>query len=149
MREFFLLVKSFNLKGLFINPTENSFLQFFRYAFVGGIATVADWGVLYLFTEIGLYYLFSGIIAFFAGLLVNFLLSKFFVFNGSETKVGAVLEFVGYAMIGAIGLGLTVFIMYLLTECIGFYYMLSKVIATVIVLFWNYIARKKLLYSNK
>jgi hypothetical protein len=42
MGEFFLLLKSFNLKGLFIAPTENSFLQFFRYAFVAGIATIAD-----------------------------------------------------------------------------------------------------------
>lgn len=148
MKEFFGLLRKFDLKGLFITPTNNSFLQFFRYIFVGGLATVVDWGVLYVLTELGVYYIISSIISFFAGLIANYLLSKLLVFKASEVKVGAVMEFVGYAIIGAVGLGFTVLIMYLLTDCLHLYYMLSKVIATVIVLLWNYIARKKILYRN-
>ena len=148
MKEFFHYLKAFDLKALFITPTTNGFLQFFRYAFVGGIATVVDWAILFLATELGgLHYIFSAVLSFFGGLATNFALSKLLVFSASEAKTGLLLEFVGYALIGAVGLGLTVLIMYLFTEILGWYYMLSKALATILVLFWNYIARKKLVYD--
>ncbi len=149
MKEILQLIKKFDLKALLILPTENELLQFLRYVFVGGIATVIDWGVLYALTEIGLYYILSAIVAFLAGLTVNFAMSKVLVFKANEAKVGAVLEFVGYAVVGVIGLGLTVVIMYLLTDCLHWHYMLSKIVSTVLVLFWNYVGRKKLLYKSK
>lgn len=149
MNEFFQLLKQFDLKGIFVTPTKNSFLQFFRYLFVGGIATVVDWGVLFALTEIfHLYYLISAIFAFVAGLVTNFLLSKLLVFQGSETRTNALMEFLGYALIGVVGLGMTELIMFVFTDCMMLYYMLSKAIATMIVLAWNYLARKFLLYKN-
>lgn len=148
MAEFFKLLKSFDLKGIFIVPTQNAFLQFFRYVFVGGIATVVDWGVLFSLTEyIQVHYLVSTGIAFVFGLITNFLLSKQLVFKANEAKVNAVVEFVSYAVIGVVGLGITELIMILLTSCWHVHYMISKVIATIIVLFWNYTARKITLYK--
>ncbi len=147
MKEFMGYLKRMDLRAMFITPTENGFIQFFRYAFVGGIATVVDWAVLYILTTMGMYYLISTVFAFFAGLAVNFLLSKLLVFSASEAKVGKVGEFVAYAIIGALGLLITMGIMYVLTDKVGMYFMLSKVIATVIVLAWNYIMRKRLLYK--
>ncbi len=148
MEEFFELLKHFDFRGLFIKPTENGFLQFFRYAFVGGIATIIDWGVLFLLTQLGIYYLISAVFSFFAGLIVNFILSKLFVFSASKARIGKTGEFISYGLIGAIGLLLTMGIMYVLTDLLNIHYMLSKIIATAIVLAWNYIARKKTLYQN-
>ena len=72
MKEFFELLKKFDLKGIFVNPTKNGFLQFFRYLFVGGIATIVDWGILFLLTDLAhIYHLVSAIIAFVAGLITN------------------------------------------------------------------------------
>ena len=34
-----------NLKKLFVEETDSTFIQFFRYCFVGGFATVVDWGL--------------------------------------------------------------------------------------------------------
>lgn len=39
-------------------------------------------------------------------------------------------------------------LMYLLTDLCHLYFMLSKIIATFIVLVWNYLARKILLYRR-
>ena len=50
-------------------------------------------------------------------------------------------------LIGIIGLGITELILFLLTDCGQLYYMLSKVIATAIVLVWNYVARKVIVYK--
>ena len=149
MKVFFDLLKKFDLKGLFVDPTTNGFLQFFRYVFVGGIATVVDWGILLVLTDLcNLYHLVSAIISFVAGLVTNYLLSKLLVFNASEARVNKALEFLGYALIGVVGLGITELIMYLFTDRMTLHYMLSKMIATVIVLIWNYLARKLFLYKK-
>jgi putative flippase GtrA len=149
MKEFFALLKDFDLKGIFLTPTKNGFLQFFRYLFVGGIATVVDWGVLMGLTELlQLHHLVSAIFAFVAGLGTNFLLSKLLVFRASEAKTNSLLEFLGYALIGVIGLVMTELIMFLFTDGLSLHYMLSKAIATAVVLVWNYLARKLLLYKN-
>lgn len=148
MTEFFELLKAGDIKGIIATPTQNGFLQFFRYLFVGGIATVADWGVLFLLTEFAhIYFLISTLIAFFAGLATNFVLSKQLVFKANEAKVSPLMEFLSYAIIGVVGLGITELIMILFTSCWNFHYMLSKCIATIVVLFWNYAARKYILYK--
>ncbi|MEE0059990.1 MAG: GtrA family protein [Acutalibacteraceae bacterium] len=149
MKEFFTLLIKFDLKGIFITPTKNGFLQFFRYVFVGGIATVVDLGVLFVLTDFAnIYHLISAIIAFVAGLITNFFLSKLLVFKSNEARVNAFMEFVTYAIIGVIGLGITELIMFILTDCNNLHYMLSKIIATMIVLAWNYIARKMIIYKK-
>lgn len=147
MKEFFNIIFSFNMKRIFAEPTQNSFLQFFRYGFVGGWATVADWGVLYLLTEWAkVHYLVSGVIAFVVGLLVNFLLSKKFVFSGEKNTHSSSTEFVVYAIIGVIGLIMTEIIMYVLTDILNWYFMIPKIIATGVVFVWNFMARKIVLY---
>ncbi|MBR2187884.1 MAG: GtrA family protein [Eubacterium sp.] len=148
MKELFEYLRTFDLKALFITPTTNGVLQFFRYLFVGGAATVVDWAVLFLLTQGGLYYMVSTVIAFLAGLITNFVLSKLLVFKASEARVGTAAEFASYGLIGVIGLGFTMGIMYLLTEKLHVFYMLSKAAATMLVLVWNYLARKLLLYKN-
>ena len=149
MKEFWELIKKFDLKGIFIQPTKNGFLQVFRYLFVGGIATIVDWGVLFVLTDVfHIYHLISAIIAFVAGLVTNFFLSKCFVFKANEARVNPVMEFISYAVIGVIGLGITEGIMYLFTNCWNVHYMISKIIATVIVLAWNYAARRLIIYKK-
>ena len=148
MKEFFDLLKKGNFKAIFTEPTNNGFLQFFRYLFVGGVATVVDWGTLFLLTECAnIYFLISTSIAFLAGLVTNFVLSKQLVFKANEARVSPVMEFLSYAIIGVIGLGITELIMILFTNYLALHYMLSKVIATVVVLFWNYTARRFAIYK--
>ena len=45
-------------------------------------------------------------------------------------------------------LGMTELILFLFTDGLSLHYMLSKAIATAVVLVWNYLARKLLLYKN-
>ncbi len=79
---------------------------------------------------------------------MNFMLSKALVFRGSDSGNSNEVEFLVYAVIGVIGLGLTEIIMYLFTEKLSVYFMISKVIAAVVVLIWNFAARKITLYRK-
>ena len=136
------------LTKLFISPTTNLWLQLLRYGFVGGVAFVADYGSLYLLTEVAhFHYLTSAAVAFVIGLTVNYLLSISWVFK-KERVTKPWIEFVVFATIGIIGLGLNEGIMYLFTECLQVHYMLSKLISTGVVFFWNFFARKLLLFTK-
>ncbi|MBR5739320.1 MAG: GtrA family protein, partial [Lachnospiraceae bacterium] len=93
-------------------------------------------------------YLVAHVFSFIAGLITNFVLSKLLVFKANEAKVNPVLEFVGYAVIGLIGLGLSALIIFLLHGKLGLNNMVSKIISTLIILVWNYVARKLILYRK-
>lgn len=137
------------LHTLFIAPTNNTLLQLFRYGFVGGVAFVVDYGSLYVLTEfLSVPYLWSAAIAFILGLVTNYLLSISWVFKKNAT-MQRWQEFLFFAIIGVIGLGFNELIMYVGTDMLHLHYMLSKLISTVIVFFWNFFARKYLLFNKR
>lgn len=136
------------LTYLFKTPTNNVLVQLIRYGFVGGVAFVADYGSLYGFTElIGLHHLVSAALAFLIGLTVNYLLSISWVFADASSH-NRWVEFMVFALIGVIGLGLNELIIYVGTDVCGLHYMLSKVVSTGIVFFWNFFARKYIIYNK-
>jgi len=96
-----------------------------------------------------MHYLLAACFGFVAGLVFNFLLSRALVFRAETARVGRLLEFAGYALIGLVGLGLTEALLYFFTEIVQFHYMISKVVASAVVLFWNFFARKVILYRSE
>lgn len=132
--------------NLFFGKTDNTLLQLFRYTFVGGFAFVVDFGLLFVLTEYaGFLYLVSAAVAFVAGLLVNYALSKLWVFSRTNYS-NRLVEFLLFALVGIIGLGLTEVFMWCFTTLLGLYYILSKVITTAIVYLWNFFGRKYLIF---
>ncbi len=134
---------------LFLRQTDSLFIQFFRYFFVGGLAFVVDFGLLYFLTEfVGFYYLFSATISFTAGLCVNYIISIKWVFSQNKGLKNKKIEFLIFSFIGIVGLLLNAIFIWFFTEKLLFYYMISKVLSTVIVYFWNFFARKYILYKR-
>ena len=155
------------IKELFIGDTSHTGIQFFRSLFVGGIATVVDMLIMILFRE--LVHVPEGIAAVFgfvAGLAVNYIVSTYWVFAKAKVK-NRIVDFVAFAVIGIIGLGLTQLIIepfatqgmfgtgwFVQWQIFGIllptdkYYIVGKVLAVVIVYMWNFFARKFILYRK-
>jgi len=134
------------VKKLFFEKNQDTRIQFLRYIFVGGAATVVDMGSLYIFTSIiGLNYLISAAIAFILGVTTNYLLCIAWIFE-STGKVKR--EIILFVVIGVGGLILNEIIIWLLVEEVGLYYMLAKAVAVVIVLVWNFGMRKKYVFAR-
>lgn len=137
-----------NLNQLLFIKTDNIFIQFFRYFWVGGIAFLVDFGTLFYLTEfLSVYYLISAMIAFLCGLTTNYLLSIKWVFSTRKYS-NITHEIIVFSLIGIIGLGLNELIMWTCTErLLKFHYLLSKIISTFFVYVWNFFARKFLLFN--
>lgn len=136
------------IRKAFVSSSDNTLLQLFRYTFVGGFAFIVDFGLLYVLTEFaGFHYLVSATLSFVAGLVVNYLLSKVWVFTQS-TYSNKRVEFLLFAVIGVIGLGINNVSIWFLSDVIGLWYMLSKAITTVVTYLWNFFARKYILFNK-
>lgn len=149
MKELFQLLLRGEFRNLFLAPTQNLWIQLLRYGFVGGVAFLADFGTLALLHHgLRLNQYVATAVAFFVGLLVNYLLSKWAVFH-QDAACGKTAEFITYAVIGVIGLGLTELLIWLLHEKLGLAVLVAKAIAAVLVLLWNFAARRCILYRTK
>lgn len=150
MHELIRLIKHGKIKALFMAKTHNTFIQFFRYLFVGGFASVVDWGALWLFYDIlGIWEILSIALAFLCGLFVNYILSYHFVFTGIAKDKKHTSKFPVYFITGVIGLVFTELFMLLLDGVFGMHYMAAKIITTAIVFIWNFGSKKIILYRKR
>ena len=121
---------------------QNNIEKFIKYCLVGGCSTFIDWctyALLYLC--LGINYLPATTCGFIIGLITNFILSKEFVFTQASKYKH---EFIIYGIIGLIGLVITAILMIIFVDLIALNALLARAITTILVLFWNYLARKML-----
>jgi putative flippase GtrA len=158
MKEFFSLLAKRDFKSLFYSKTDNIFIQFFRYCFVGGLAFLVDFAVSWLlfrfaFDETASLAWLANSISFIAGLAVNYVLSTCWIFRRSNVK-SKLAEFLSFAAIGVVGLLITAGITKLFEHWLSgsaphLFQIIAKLTATAVSFLWNFFARKLLLYSNK
>ena len=125
-----------------MSNTKKLSSQIIKFGFVGGTAFVIDAGLLFLLTEFcGIHYLISGMISFTASVIYNYILSVKWVFDAKK-DANKTQEFIVFIVLSVIGLGINQLFMWLFVDMMHIYYMLSKIIATVIVMVYNFITRK-------
>ena len=135
------------IKSFIFNKSDKTSVQFVKYVFVGGIAYCVDFGSLFFLTEVvKIHYLVSAAIAFILGLLTNYAISILWVFP-RRALANKRVEFLIFSVIGLVGLGLNEVIIWFFTESMHFHYLISKIFSTFVVFIWNFIARKKILFS--
>ena len=107
--------------------------QFLRYFVTGGLAFVVDFGAFAL-----------------AGNVVNYLLTVGWVFSTEKRKMEkhVFLEVVVFVTISLVGMGLNEFLMYVFVGLLAIQEMVSKVGAAIIVLVYNFLARKFILFKS-
>ena len=141
---------------------RKNLMEFLRYVLVGGVSAVVDMAVNYCM----LYFILkatkddalpvavSVTAGFVVGIIVNYVLSNLFVFTSEEQKEKGrnVKAFLLYVLVGVIGYGLTVVLTLLGTKIIGedgICYLIMTCVVKGIVLIWNYLGRKVLVYKGK
>lgn len=149
-----------HVKKLFLGDTNNTLIQFFRYCFVGGIAFLADYGIMTLLAELcGFNPVVAATISFIVGLAINYCLSTLWIFRNSKIK-NRFTEFAAFAVIGVIGLLMNALIIWFFQHTLADlsifgsllpadkYYLIGKLVSTVIVFMWNFLARKFIIFNK-
>ncbi len=145
--------------------------EIFKFLLVGGGATVVDFVVmsitLYMFAPDkydGFFTVFYGsgytpttiatvtgtALGFILGLIFNYIFSLIFVFTSSDTtKAKTGKGFIVFAALSAVGLAIHILGMYIGFDLLGGNEWLIKIILTLVVLVFNYLSRKFILFKNK
>lgn len=119
--------------------------QIMKFGVVGVIAFVIDYGLMVLLTEaFGVNYLISATVSFAVSVTFNYFASMRYVFKHKE-GMSKRREFVIFVVLSVIGLGINDLIMWLGTDLGGISYLITKLVATFIVMVWNFVTRKRFL----
>jgi putative flippase GtrA len=119
-----------------------------KYGLASAAALALDYGLLlFLHTTLGLDYLVAAAIGFLSGLLLVYALSIRYVF-GDRRRIQARGEFLGFFVIGLIGLALNEFLMHVFVAQLGLSVALAKIPTAGFVFASNFTARRALLFSR-
>ena len=125
--------------------TEHLLIQIFNFGIVGVIATIIDFVFLYFFKDLCHFPLvLSNTLSFCISVMYNYWASMTFVFDVNKNK-SKKRNFILFIIFSVIGLILNDMIVWFASEKLSIYYLISKVIATAIVMIFNFITRKKFL----
>lgn len=114
---------------------------FFKFGFVGLSGIFVNTALLYFFTDmIGLFYLYSSVLAIEASILNNFLWNEVWTFSheGDHLLSSLAARLLSFHLISFVGLVINVLILFVLTDMAGFYYLLSNLFGIFAAFLWNY-----------
>ncbi len=128
--------------------------RFSRFLAVGAVGTVLDFSLLMLLKLAGLPTLFANSFSFTAGLINNFTWNRLWTFNDGVLTDWR-KQFAQFTLISLFGLALNNVILLSLEGILGnilgqpeWGYLPAKVIATGVVVFWNYFANRMWTFKN-
>ncbi len=116
--------------------------QIVKFGGVGVLCFLIDFAVLFVLTDLAqINVLISSAIAFTVSVIANYYLSVKFVFAVDKKKSKA-RNFILFVVFSVIGLLLTELLMHLGVNVLVWNYMLVKILATGIVMVFNFVTRK-------
>jgi len=119
---------------------KSLYKQIVAFLIVGIIATAIDWILYYILCNIVLISPYiSNILSFIIALIFNYIASSKWVFNFKNKS------FVPFVIYSIIGLLLTEALLFIFIDLINIDKMISKIIATIITMIFNFLTRKVLL----
>lgn len=116
-----------------------------KFAAVGIASFAVDWALLVLLVEVcRINYLVGTTVSFVVSIALNYVLSMRYVFDHRD-DISRKREFTVFAILSAIGLGLTDLVMFVGVAVLNIAYVAMKVIATFCVTWYNFFSRKRFL----
>lgn len=134
--------------------------QIMRFGAVGFVCFFIDFGITMILKVIGVHYLAAAFTGFVVSMIANYILSFRFVFSRKE-NLDRRAEFIAFVVLSVIGLGINELVIWLCIDKLyygaGFLQGIisenlavagGKIIATAVVMVYNFITRKKFLSSD-
>jgi dolichyl-phosphate beta-glucosyltransferase len=127
--------------------TLKEFVVFVKYSAVGMTGTALDVGSLYVFVDLlHIPVLLAAAMSFTLAVVNNFILNKFWTFRNATRNVRK--QFIKFVIVSVVGLVLTEICMALFVFLLGIWYIASKLVTSVVVLTWNFLANKNWTFTE-
>jgi putative flippase GtrA len=127
-------------------PPNFALFQFGRFLIVGGVATALQYAILITLTVSGgVQPLLASTIGFVASSAANYTLNRRFTFRSHVDYLGRLQRF---AIIATGGLGLNAIVMAAAIDLVGMNYIASQIVASGVVLLWNFHANRQWTFST-
>jgi len=119
-----------------------------RYLISGGTAAFTNIAFLYIFTDIfGIWYIISGGMSFVIAFVISFILQKFWTFQDTS-KDGLHRQVAVYFVTAIINLILNTGMLYIQVEYLGVHYLISQIIAGMIIALESYFVYQILIFKK-
>jgi putative flippase GtrA len=121
--------------------------QFFLFAGIGLVGTAVLFALLFIQVQyFAINPVWASAVGFSAGAVVNYILNYRYTFRSSIRHRTGFPRFYGIALIGLL---LNTLLMELLVEMLALYYLLAQLIASTLVLLWNFTANRTFTFGNR
>jgi putative flippase GtrA len=120
-----------------------------RYLIAGGAAAATHLAVLFLLVHFGsMNYVPASTMGFVVGIVTSFTMQKFLTFQDRATH-DMHTQFVRYLVVTCMNLALNTFLVYVLVEQVGMWYMLAQTITIIIVAITGYVGYSRFVFRNR
>ncbi len=129
------------LKHLYRLARLGGTIRFIKFCLVGASGTLVYLGLLSLFTEVfGLFYIISAAISYETSIITNFALNDIWTFRDRRSPGMKSILYRGlkFNLVSIGGLGIHMAILWLFTEVVGLFYLLSAIFAIAGAMLWNF-----------
>ena len=120
-----------------------------KYLISGGTAAAVNIGLLYFLTDtLGIWYIFSAVLAFAVAFVVSFGFQKFWTFEDHSTD-GMHGQAAAYLLVALVNLGVNTALIYGFVEFLGIHYLLAQIIAGIIIACESFFVYKKFIFHDR
>jgi putative flippase GtrA len=142
------MIRQMSVIANLVSPQRQlALLQFMLYAVVGGICFTIDIVGFVFLRYFGMAILAASAASFVTATIANYLLCCVLVFRSGRFSRGE--ELLRLFTIAVIGLSLNSAVVWILAEIVGLDATLSKVLAVLPVLAWNYLGRRSMVFDDR
>jgi putative flippase GtrA len=115
--------------------------RFLRFTGAGAIGTVAHYLTLYTLVDfLGANAVAASSAGYLVGAVTNYLLNYYFTFRSDKPHSATAVKFFAVAIVGFF---LNAGVMWLFTEMVRLHYLIAQLLATALILLWNFAANDR------
>lgn len=136
--------------------TNNEWVKLVLYLFVGGTAALVEWGIFYCLLHFVMFQLPLSLpaaallatgLAYCLSTIYHYFLGNILVFD-SGARFSRTAELGLVFLVSSMGLGFNLVLMYIFVGALNWQPMLSKILASVLCVAWNYLARRYFIFKK-
>ncbi len=125
-----------------MNRVKKGLVQFGKFGIVGTSCFCIDYGLMVLLTEYHIVsYFWASALSFTVSVIVNYILSMRFVFQG-KSDLNKIQEMLIFVALSLVGLAFNQMIMWIAVDFFHVFYALAKILSSLLVTVYNFISRK-------